>query len=63
MKAIAAGKHRIERAPEHLLQMMLRRIVRRMRLAGKDDLHRPIGGRQDAREPLRGRGRSSSGRL
>ena len=45
MKASAAAELRIERAPEDLLQVVLRRIVGGMRLAGKHDLHRPIDAR------------------
>ena len=36
----AAAEHRVEGAPEHALQVVLGRVVGRMRLAGEDDLHR-----------------------
>ena len=37
---------------EDALQMVLGRLVGRMRLAGEDDLHRPVGVVEDAGEPL-----------
>ena len=48
----AAAEQRIERAPVDALQVVLADVVGGMRLAGEDDLHRPLRRVQDAREPL-----------
>ena len=49
----APAKQRIERAPVDPLQMMLAHIVGRMRLAGKDNLHRPADAVENARQTIR----------
>src|SRR5678816_3982788 len=49
----AAAELRIERARVDALQMMFADIVGRMRLAGKDDLHRAAARVQNARESIR----------
>ena len=48
----APAELRIERAFVDALQVVLADVVGRMRLAGEDDLHRPSGGVEDARETI-----------
>ena len=49
----AAAEEGIERALVDPLQVVLADVVRGMRFAGKDDLHRPFDCVQNPREPLR----------
>ena len=59
----AAAEDRIERAPEDALQVVLGRVVGRMRLAGEHDLHRPVRRRSGCRASRSGSWKISSGPL
>ncbi len=52
-KGNASAKSRIHCPLVDMLEMMLADVVRRMRLAGENDLHRIPGGIEDFRQPLR----------
>ena len=55
----AAAERRVEAPLEDPLQVVLGRVIGGMRLAGEDQLHRAVGGVQDARRGARRRGRSA----